>query len=142
MEKRRQALGTLRMHSLETDQVTTARIAFFDQKYVIVYKEEGEEWKGTSARMSIDVSDPENPLLRIVRKGRVASDYAFVSGKKTEGFYRFPEGELGLEVDTSELKVSVQERGLNVALSAWMTLQNSEAVPLQILLDLTWEEYS
>lgn len=140
MEKRKQSLGTLRVHSLETDQVTPTRITFFNNQYVLVYKEESEEWRGTRTRMIIDVNDPEDPQLRIVRKGRVESDYAFASGKKTEGYYRFPEGDIALEVDTSELKVSVHDYGLNVTLSAWMMLQNTETIPLQILLDLTWED--
>ncbi len=136
----KQAKGTLRVHSLETDQVTPTRVTFLNRKYVLVYREDNEEWQGTRTRMVIDVSDPEDPQIRMIRKGAVESDYSFINGKKTIGFYRFPEGDIELEVDTSELNVTIHERGLNVALSAWMTLQKTETIPMQVLLDLSWEE--
>ena len=140
MEKRKQVTGTLHVQSLETDQVTPTRITFLKNKYVLVYKEESEGWQGTRTRMIIDVSDPEDPQLRIVRKGPVESDYTFINGKKTEGIYRLPEGDIPLEVNTAELNVTVHENGLNAALSAWMTLQKTETIPLQILIDLVWKE--
>jgi len=139
MEKRKQTTGILHVHSLETDQVMPTNITFLKNKYALVYTEDNEGWQGTKTRMVIDVSDPEDPQLRVVRKGHIESDYAFINGKKTEGYYRLPEGDITLEVVTSELNVTVQGNSLHAVLSAWMTMQKTETIPLQIVMDLTWD---
>ena len=91
----------------ETELMTEGTMALTDEGIVLSYEEsELTGMEGTTTTFEV-----KDPRVTLRRSGSVNSQMVFEEGRQHTSLYETPFGELSVDIQTSELKHNLSERG-------------------------------
>ena len=91
----------------ETELMTEGTMALTEDGMVLSYEEsELTGMEGTTTTFEV-----KGPRVTLTRSGAVNSQMAFEEGRQHTSLYETPFGELSVDIQTSELKHNLSERG-------------------------------
>ena len=91
----------------ETELMTEGTMALTEDGFVLSYEEsELTGMEGTTTTFEV-----KGPRVTLTRSGAVNSQMVFEEGRQHTSLYETPFGELSVDIQTSELKHNLSERG-------------------------------
>ena len=91
----------------ETELMTEGTMALTEDGMVLSY----EESELTGMEGTTTIFEVKGPRVTLIRSGAVNSQMVFEEGRQHTSLYETPFGELSVDIQTSELKHNLSERG-------------------------------
>ncbi len=116
---------------------TPATYYYRNGKHYVLYEESTE---GESEGIHNKIRITEDGTMEVMRSGLFASHMIFEKGKSHSGEYRTPYGEMTVGIFTTDMKVDVKDRDIDVSAAYALTFNDEKVADCTVEMNIKAKE--